>query len=128
MARRPANLRSPGTCAGVLYAAVLIATAGLALVGHLRLKSEGTRAEAQIARLQEQVRRQQEAGRKLAEQLESLTSFTAIKARLGELKDFGEVPPEFKMTLPEPAALPAPAYTAAPRPAPPGRAVLAITP
>ncbi len=128
MARRPANLRSPGTFAGVLYAAVLMATAGLALVGHLRLKSEGARAEAQIARLQDQRRQQQEVNRKLAAQLESLTSFTAVKARLGELKDFGEVPPEFKLTLPEPAELPAAAHTVAPRPAPPGRAVLATTP
>lgn len=128
MARRPANLRSPGTFAGVLYAAVLIATAGLALVGHLRLKSEGTRAEAQIARLQDQVRRQQEANRKLAAQLESLTSHTAIKLRLGELKGIGEVPPDLKVSLPEPPEPPVPAHTATPRQAPPGRAVLATAP
>lgn len=102
MPRRPENQRNTGFAAGVLYAAVLMVAAGAALVGYLKLKSDGDRREGYIARLREQRRVLREENRQLEAQVEELTSFTTVMARLPRIEGLGPVPPGMKRTLPEP--------------------------
>lgn len=106
MPRRSDNHRSAGFAAVVLYAAVLIIAAGAALVGYLKLKSDGDRREGQIAKLREQRRVLRENNRKLEAQVEELTSFTTVMARLPRIEGLGPVPPDMKRTLPEPRSEP----------------------
>ncbi|MFN0068662.1 MAG: hypothetical protein ACKVYV_13625 [Limisphaerales bacterium] len=121
MPRRPDHHRNAGFAAVILYTAVLIVAAGAALVGYLKLKSDGDRREAQIARLDTRLRALRENNRKLVAQVEELTSFTAVMARLPRVEGLGPVPPDMKRLLPEPQAEP-------PLPLPAGPALAARAP